>query len=379
MNHPQRLVGIGAARLRFGARADRIAAFFSESDPLADAAVLALQALPPDEGRALVAGALERGAAWLLETQAPRALVDLFNQLEHVPFWVDHERCSRGGSVFFRCGPFGGIALGFGSLARAYCSSGGNKPLAMTRALIDQAPKRVANTGEFVRAVSSTDGLRVGGAGYKQTVYVRLMHARVRLTLQKDAAWRTQDWGVPINQADMAITALLFSHGFATFVRKIGVPVSEREEEDLVHLWRYVGYLMGVREELLCATVAESQLLAEVIDVIDAGPDEDSRSLLAPLLAREPFEAAVPSRRVAHAVHRMYVAACREMLGADFADRVGLPRGIGDVYFRRLVRPTISALGQAHQLTPGAHGRSQRVGERYWSAVGGRQRGVERR
>jgi hypothetical protein len=113
--------------------------------------------------------------------------------------------------------------------------------------------------------------------------------------------------------------------------------------------------------------------LAEIIDVIDAGPDEDSRSLLAPLLAREPFEAAVRSRRVAHAVHRMYVAACREMLGTDFADRVGLPRGFGDVYFRHLVRPTISALGQAHQLTPGAQGRAQRVGERYWSAVGGRQ------
>jgi len=374
MTHPRRLTGLDAARARFGDQADRIAEFFSESDPLADAAVLALRDLP--RGRALFASALERGIDGALQDARVsaddyRSLVNLFRQLEHVPFWVDHARCARGGEVFLRCGLFGGIALGFGSLARAYCSSGGNKPLAMTGALIDTAPTRISNTGRFVHAVSQRDGLRVCGAGYQQTVQVRLMHARVRLDLLGRGQWQGEQWGVPINQADMALTALLFSHGFAGFVRKLGVRVTDEEEADLVHLWRYAGYLMGVREELLCATVGEAEKLAALVDIMDSGPDEDSRRLLEPLLRREPKEVPLRSPRVTQAARRVFEAACRDMIGEDFADHVGLPWGPSDFAFRYVLRPTISLLNRVHRGVPGAATRARRAGERYWAAVSG--------
>jgi ER-bound oxygenase mpaB/B'/Rubber oxygenase, catalytic domain len=366
MSHPRRLTGLAAARIRFGVRADRIAEFFSQGDPLADATVEALQGMP--NGRALVERAIAAGVDAL--EAPPAALVALFRQLEHVPFWVDQERCTRGGEVFFRCGPFGGMALGFGALARAYCSSGGNKPLTLTGALIDRTPERIANTGNFMCAVSTENGLSLGAAGYRAAVHVRLMHARVRTGLSRQASWRSDDWGVPINQADMALTALLFSHGFAGFVRKLGVGISAEEEADLVHLWRYAGYLMGVREELLCATVAEAQQLAELVDMIDAGPDDDSRRLLEPLLQRRPSELHVRSERVGRAVRRLFIAACRDMIGDAFADRVGLPFGPGDFGFRYVFRPTISLLNRAQQRIPGAAERGKRAGERYWAAVG---------
>jgi len=370
MGYPARLTGIEAARAQYGARADLIARFFTESDTPGDAAVLALRELPKERAELLLRRALSEGIASV--DDAPAELRALFVQLEHVPIWVDPERCRRGGAVFFRCGPLGGLALGFGALARAYCSSGGNKPLALTRALIDEAPKRVSNTGAYVRAVSEPGGLGVGRGGYRASVHVRLMHARVRLGLQADPRWRAAEWGVPINQADMALTALLFSHGFAGFVRKLGLPVSVEEEEDLIHLWRYAGYLMGVREELLCASLAEARWLADIVDRIDAGPDEDSRELLMPLLDRDPRELATTSPQVQQAVRRLFAAACRDMIGDEYADRVGLPRGPVDLVFRRLLRPTIQALGRTTQRLPGAAERSHRAGERYWSAVAGR-------
>ncbi|HKU38959.1 MAG TPA: oxygenase MpaB family protein [Polyangiales bacterium] len=368
MTAPRRLVGLNAARARFGVRADRIASFFSEGDLLADAAVSALQGLPAERARALIDRAIDSGIDSVPDAPAP--LVELFRQLEHVPFWVDYPRCARGGEVFYRCGPFGGLALGFGALARAYCSSGGNKPLAMTRALIDRAPKRIVNTGQFLCSVSSRDGLQLGAAGYREAVQVRLLHTRIRLHLLGQSDWRSDDWGVPINQADMALTALLFSHGFAGFVRKLGVHVSAEEESDLVHLWRYAGYLMGVREELLCATVQEARELAELVDMIDAGPDDDSRMLLEPLLERRPQELRVQSARAQRAVRRLFSAACRDMIGDPYADRVGLPFGPGDLGFRFVFRPAISLLSRAQQRLPGAARRSRRAGERYWTAVG---------
>ena len=369
MTLPQRLVGLPNARARFGDQADRVAAFFSEGDALADAAVLALDGTP--QGRAALACALEHGIDAVRPADAPAALVQLFRQLEHVPFWVDHARGARGGQVFLRCGPFGGIALGFGALARAYCSSGGNKPLAMTGALVDSAAQRISNTGRFIHAVSVQGGLLRVGPGYRQCVQVRLLHARIRLALLRGEAWRLEAWGVPINQADMALTALLFSHGFAGFVRKLGVHVSEREEADLIHLWRYAGYLMGVREELLCATLAEAQRLSELVDVMDNGPDEDSRRLLNALLRRDPKELQQHSPRVHRVARRVFAAACRDMIGEPFADYVGLPHGPGDLAFRYVLRPGVSLLQNVHVHIPGAAQRAQRFGERYWSAVSG--------
>jgi hypothetical protein len=370
MTYPRRLIGIDAARARFGERAERIAAFFSEGDALGDAAVLALRELPG--GRALLTRALQHGIASLRGADAPPpALQQLFEQLEHVPFWVDRERCQRGGKVFLRCGPFGGIALGFGSLARAYCSSGGNKPLTMTGALIDNPAVRIANTGRFLHAVSVAGGVNVGGPGYREAVHVRLLHSRVRLALAARADWNTSAWGTPINQADMALTALLFSHGFAGFVRKLGVRVSAEEEADLVHLWRYAGYLIGVREELLCASVAEAERLAQLVDVMDSGPDADSRRLLMPLLERRPAEIKVESVRTAQLARRVFTAACRDMIGDAYADLVGLPYGPGDWAFRYLLRPTVAALGRLHERIPGAAARAEAAGQRYWAAVSG--------
>lgn len=367
MGQIARLVGLQRGRERFGARAERMAAFFSESDPLADAAILAMGALPRAAQEAMVSRAIAQGVTRVPD--APDALVALFTQLQHVPFWVDPARCDRGGHVFFRCGPFGGIALGFGSLARAYCSAGGNKPLIFTRALLEDTPRRVANTGKFVCAVSGPGGLRVHGPGYAAVVRVRLMHARVRQSLLLDARFRQADWGLPINQADMAMTTLLFSHGFAVFVRALGIPVSAEEEADLIHLWRYAGYLLGVREELLCASVDEAQAMTALVELIDDGPDEDSRRLLRPMLSREPFELVIQTRPLAHALHRQYVAACRTLIGDAFADRVGLPRGRGDRIYRGLVRPTIAGLGRTLPHAPGAAQLSNQIGRRYWAAM----------
>jgi hypothetical protein len=366
--YPRRLTGLAAARARFGEQADRVAPFFSQGDPLADAVVLALRDHP--RARTMLTRAIEHGIdAVPREDNPPDALVELFRELEHVPFWVDRERCTRGGKVFLRCGPFGGIALGFGALARAYCSSGGNKPLKRTRALIDGATTRIANTGQFIYAVSERDGLLRGAAGYRAAVHVRLLHSRIRLELLNSPEWQSDVWGVPINQADMALTALLFSHGFAGFVRKLGVHISDEEEADLVHLWRYAGYLQGVHAELLCATVPEAQRLAELVDTMDSGPDDDSRELLFALLKRDPHELQTRSPRVLYAVRRVFEAACRDMIGGTFADHVGLPFGPGDFAFRYVLRPTVSALDRVHNRIPGAANRLQRFGERYWTAV----------
>jgi hypothetical protein len=367
MPYPARLKGLSASRLRFGDRADRIAAFFMRSDTLADAAVRELAELPIEQVRELMSRATTHGIDSVAD--APHALIALFRQVEHVPFWVDFERCKRGGEAFFRAGALGGIALGFGGLARAYCSAGGNKPLTFTRDLIDRAPQRIAETAAYVRAVSQPDGLRRGRDGFRASVEVRLLHARVRMGLSRSPRWRSDQWGLPINQADTAITALLFSHGLAEGVRRLGGQVSERAEADLIHLWRYAGYLLGVNEELLCTSLEDARYMADLIDAIDGGPDEDSRKLIMAMLTPESFEAKIKDPAVAKHVREIYVAACRALIGDAHADHIGLPAWSGhNLAFKHVLRPAIRAVGRVAAFVPGSSERFARMGRAYWES-----------
>ena len=242
-----RLTGLDAARERFGDKADRFAAFFMQSDLLADQAVAALESLPKPAARTMLDAATHNGIA--STPDAPPAMVALFRQLEHVPLWVDRERCSRGGAVVSRAGVFGGLAL-FGALARSYCSAGGNKPLVFTGALVERTAERLTQTADFVRAISEPHALDAGGAGYRAIVRVRFAHTHVRRACVGSPKWRSEDWGIPINQADMAGTVLLFSYALIKLVRQLGGTISDDEASDLLHLWRYAGYLLGVDDEL---------------------------------------------------------------------------------------------------------------------------------
>lgn len=363
MTYPSRLTGLETSRREYGEQADRIAAFFMAGDPLADEAVRALGTLPAARQKALVSRALEQGIDAVPD--APAAVQALFRQVEHVPFWVDFERCNRGGAVFFRKGALAGVALGFGALARAYCSAGGNKPLTFTRELIDRAPQRVAETSHYVRTVSQPEGLRPGRPGFVASIKVRLMHARVRLGLMRSPRWRSEAWGVPINQADMAITALLFSHGMTEGVRRLGGRVTAQEEADQLHLWRYAGYLLGVEEELLCSSAEEARRMAALINAIDAGPDEDSRRLLAAMLAPENFRARLGDPTLASAVRTCYLGACRALLG-EHAEAAGLPPGRHDIAFRALVRPTLKLISHTVPFMPGSNEKLMGLGHAYW-------------
>ncbi|MDB4977579.1 MAG: hypothetical protein JWN48_5920 [Myxococcaceae bacterium] len=363
---PTRLSGMRAAQQRFGDKAQRIVPFFMAADPLADAAAAALQQLERAHAQALLERALRHGSDAVAD--APAALVQLLRQAEQVPFWVDYERCRRGGEAFFRTGPLGGVALGFGALARAYCSAGGNKPLTFTRELVERAPQRLSETASFVRKVCEPDALRPGHAGFRAVLEVRLLHARVRLSLLAHPGWRSRDWGVPISQADTATTALLFSHGVAEGVRRLGGAVSHAEEADMLHLWRCAGHLLGVEDELLAATREEAAQLAQLIETMDAGPDEDSAKLLAAILSPKLFEAQARNRQTARLVRGYYVAACRALIGPANAAAAGLDGSAYDAWFRHLLRPLTRAVTHVAHALPSSQLLLEQIGQRYWSA-----------
>jgi hypothetical protein len=364
---PSRFRNAASARSRFGDRVDRLAPYLLEVDPLADAVVRAIEELPGGLGWRYVNDAAARGIASV--SGAPPAFRAFFEQVEHVPAWVDWKTIDHGGTALMRAGPLGGIVLGVKSLVYGYASPGGNKPLIFSGRLREQAAKRLNETARFVQAVCRPRGLRPHGDGYQITVRVRLIHAHVRQMILKTGRWREDLWGAPANQHDMAGTSLLFSLSVLDGLRTLGVRFTRDDADRYMQLWRYVGHLIGVDPELQPTCEYDANRLAEVIEATQGDPDDDSRALTAALLqapmadARTRSEQTNAERRI-----RFAEAMCRELVGEELADKLAVPR----TSWRHtvpIVRRLVSGAELVRTSVPFTDRSAIAVGKRYWERV----------
>lgn len=368
MKIPARMVNRREARERFGELVDRMGEWLTRRDPLADAVIEATRGWPRVRLLRAVDTAIRVGPDAVDE--APEAFHRLIDRVTTVPAWVDRERIDRGGAFFLSSHILGGIVLGAKSLIAGYAAPAGNKPLVLSGRLQNGPHRRLAETSRFVYEVSRPGGLKPGGDGIVAAVTVRLIHAQVRHMIDRHAPW-DDDWGAPINQHDMMATLLLFSNVWQEGLETLGLQPSDGEAEDHVALWRYVGYLMGVNQELLPATRAEAGRYADFIELTQDTPDDDARRLTRAFLDAGPPERADqqanpdaphegPDRTLAHAL-------ARRLLGEEMADQLDVPPSrLSPVL--PLLKPVVGVLNNLRQTGPGRRAAAGQ-GHRYWQWV----------
>ncbi len=360
---PARVHQVDAARSQFGAGVDTLLAALGRLDPLADAAADALAHLPAS-GHNLVDAALHGDTR-----ESPPALRELLASVAEFPRWVDWARVDRGCALFLRAGFAGGLVLGLRSLPYGYAAPAGNKPLVFSGRLAERAPRRLAETARFVAAVSEPGGLYRRDAGYTITLKVRLMHAQVRRLLQHSGRWDSARWSAPINQHDMLATILLFSQVFLDGLRLLGLGVERDEADDFIHLWRVIGWLIGVDEALLPDDELSARTASETIYLTQGPPDADSRELVAALLNAPAQTARTPAQQRQARV-RMHITRqlCRHLLGNPLADALEVPRERPAIAAPILIR-TLAGLDRARARLPALERYATRAGRRYWDAV----------
>ena len=93
-----------------------------------------------------------------------------------------------------------------------------------------------------------------------------------------------------------------------------------------MHMWRYLGLLMGVRVDLVPRSFAEALELAWIFNQTEAGPDDDSRALAGALM--KAWSEGLPGRRggIAGKLEgRFLTGFARCILGREASDALGLP------------------------------------------------------
>ncbi|MGF0226964.1 oxygenase MpaB family protein [Dietzia natronolimnaea] len=228
----------------------RISEALMSGDPRADAVLEAI-----DRGETSMARVREalRGAVAGESPPPgePAEVGDFVGAVTGIPDWLDPDLADHGARVCLRAGLTGQDVLGDLALLGGYRPAATTEVLTSTGRLTGEGTAtRVAETMAWWHAVAAPDGWRPGSAGWEMTVHVRLMHARVnRAMLAK--GWDTSAKGLPINQADMAATNGLFSATFLLGTLVLGIPHSRADGRAVMHLWRWIGHVMGVDPDFL--------------------------------------------------------------------------------------------------------------------------------
>jgi len=220
----------------------------------------------------------------------PESARQMFSQTETVPEWLDYGLLKSGAELCMRANLDSLISL------RDYCLMGGydfaylNKPLIITEALKKGAVKRLSETLDFWVNVTRYNALELHHKGYEFAIKTRLIHSYARLSIRKHYQnWDTENWGEPINSWDMMATYIGFSLVFLHSLHKLGNTFSLEEEKGLFHLWKYVGYLLGIPEKLLPDNKKQAAEFFYMWTSIQPSADKDS-VLLAHSLLNESLE-----------------------------------------------------------------------------------------
>lgn len=366
-----------------------------EADPLADSTVQAVF----DKGQVAAVNELLTRLVRNDDVPAgpwPPQLQEYLHLSAQLPGWADPALIHAGELVFLRYGLTAFGVLACASLPECYVLRDVAAVLGTTQRLAEHARRRVFETAMMVLAVMAEGGLAPGGSGIRVVQKVRLMHAAVRhliLTSPPSARSPTpasladtlvaQRWpaerGMPLSQEDLAAVLLTFSHVMLRGWAHLGIRLTAEESAAYLHSWNVVGYILGIREDLLARDVEDAAALFEAIKRRRAADTPDARALTASLIeVCESF--AGPSRILLRPIPRILM---RGLLRPETCEMLAVP-GLGPWHltYRPLLRATVvvgnGVKSDVFQGLPGLAGVSAWISRRLLEEIVARPRGGSR-
>lgn len=259
---------------------------------------------------------------------APEPLRAFFTQVEIPPDWFDAALADEGARACGLSGLTGMRVLRDLGLLAGYQASAINRTLVLTGALEKGPQRRLAETTKWWIDCTRPGGMQRGAAGYRGTLQVRLIHGLVRRHVAALESWDADYYGLPVNQGDMHATYLAFSSIFLIGQRLLGVPLSRRDAAAVMHLWRYIAWLMGVAPRWLHADEHAARR-ALYQNLLSQAPADDNSRTLGMALIDEPLQRHYRNLpwlrgRLNRAIHLSIASTFIDRAGRE---ALGLPRG----------------------------------------------------
>lgn len=253
-------------------------------------------------------------------------LKQLLLHVQNIPDWVNIEMLDAASALCQRSGLNALIVLRDFTLMGGYDYAYLNKPLIFTGALKKGAVKRLRDTLNFWVSVTRPGVLKPYAGGYKFCIITRMIHSYSRLMIiDKVPQWKHEEWGTPINTWDMIATYIGFSLTFLLGLKKLNVKISREEEDSVFHLWKYIGYLIGIPQQYIPNNAREATEHFYLWSSIQPCADDDSVQLAKALLDENLISPVFDEMSKRKQLKYIHTCCARYLLDRDVNERLKIP------------------------------------------------------
>ena len=292
-------------------------------DPLADALAEDLAEINSGETSRLIQAAMDNEGEEALR-DAPASLRAFFRETETPPEWLDYAAFAPGVRMFHRNSELVLAAFVAGVLIEGFATNIA-KSFFITGRVRDQGIRRLGQNNRHIVEIFFPGGLYRNGDGWKLSVRIRLIHARLRRLLNSSGEWDTEAWGIPISSAHLGYAISAFSARLLKHMKTLGATYDSEEYESFMAVWRYTGYLMGIPETILFRNADEALKLFEVGLMCEPNCPIESIVMAHSLVNSAPLVAGITApadrRHLAGYVYRV----SRGLIGKEMAQSLMYP------------------------------------------------------
>lgn len=317
--------GYERARLLDPTLASTYIAHMRVGDPLADAVMRDLQGMKQAESGRLLQAAFEQKDDVLRD--APPNLQRFVHEVSTVPAWYDRAQAQHGCRVFLHNADQFLAAFAAGAIVEGFATMI-SKSFAITGRMIDDGVRRLKQNLRHLLDSFLPRGVEPSGDGWRLTLRIRMVHARVRALLNDSEEWEHDNWGTSLSAAHLALASAAFSARLIQLAEKLGARFdSDDDREAFMSVWSYDAWIMGVPDELLFHGYAEGLRMFELGSACEPPPDEDAIALANCIVNSAPVIIGVTEPKARAEFARYAYRIARELVGDARADELRFPPG----------------------------------------------------
>ena len=303
--------------------ADKYLAHTLIGDPLAEELAEDLAGFSPKESGKLIQAAMDDGDEEALR-DAPSTLRKFFRDAETPPEWLDYSAFAPAVRMFFRNSQVTLAAFVAGVLIEGFTTNIA-KSFFITGRVRDQGVRRLGQNNRHMMEIFLPGGLYRYGDGWKLSVRIRIVHARLRLLLNGSEDWDTEAWGVPISAAHLGYAISAFSARLLKHMKTLGADYTDEEYNSFMAVWRYSGYLMGIPETILFRDADEALRLWEIALMCEPDPPLESIVMAHSLVNSAPLVAGLTGPDERRNLARYVYKLSRGLIGREVSDSLMYP------------------------------------------------------
>ena len=292
-------------------------------DPELDPVMAELAAsMPPDQLHRFIKAGIEQEDEIL--QSAPQELRDFFAKIETPPPWLEHRAFAPGIRAFNANVDLMLVAFVTGVLVEGF-STMIAKSFRIT-GRVGSVSRRLQQNNRHMLEIFYPGSLHRDGDGWRLSLRIRFVHARIRGLLGNVDDWKHEAWGTPVSMAHLGFAISVFSKRLLEYAQMIGATFSEEEKESVLAVWRYSGHLMGIPDSILYTDGADAEKIYKMSYLCEPEADSDSIAVANTLIQSIPAVAGVEDAKESKKLTTLAFRLSRALIGDDLANRFQFPK-----------------------------------------------------